>query len=872
MATGDDTDAGSAEYQLKKYLLLLATLVATVTYAAGLNLPGGTWVEDPPEGQLAGDSILRATNYMRYIVFFYFNAISFAASLLAGLLLLILHKERQGQWGVSLLGIVRAVMVAGLIGLTGAYAVGSSHDVFTTACGGAVLAVGAAVTLVSYVYYRFLRSSSPEIAAAKDDADEILLVLAIFAATIAYVAGLNPPGGFWRSSEEGHHTAGEPVLYSLHRTRYRAFFFLDTTAFTASLLAIMLIVSSRIPIRVARPALYGSTITALLGLGGAYTLGSCRDTEHTGYVVGLFFAVAAAFIFLHFVLPKSASDNTKEPAAKPAERSWTLLEKAREDIQLLAILAATIAYQAAVDPPGGVWVESGDGHKVGDPILLTTNPIRYKIFFYFNSAAFVASLVIMVMLQWEALLVNKHALEALMILDLFGLIGAFAAGGCRDASTSFYTVALAGAVLVYVVIHIVFFTVERETTDDVPAESKPPEVKAKEEERKEKEKEEKEKLQKKRDVLLLLAILGATLTYQAGLTPPGGCWEKDDGPGGHRAGFPVLLDKYPRRYKTFYYCNAAGFMSSVALIVLLLNHNMYKPGIGCYALYVCMVAGMLSLMGAYSAGSSFHLRTSIIVLVMAAVLAAACFAVAFYVYVVWRRNKQDKSPPNQGGDVEGGQQGKCICKHCGCSRQNEEEDKPSSPPAKPDEAGRESNKEDYRMYLMLVGILGASVTYITGLKPPGGVWREDGEGHAAGNPVLYDTSKTRYNAFFYSNSISFMASITIIAWLLSWMIWPRGETDGAEQQAAAAPHQAGDPTVPAGGGNNRGLGLMRAAMVVDMLALLLAYASGSARKWGTSTKVVLLLVPVLLFVWGVLFFNKHILKFIKGWSSRKEGS
>lgn len=66
---------------------------------------------------------------------------------------------------------------------------------------------------------------------------------------------------------------------------------------------------------------------------------------------------------------------------------------------MLAILAATIAYQAAVDPPGGIWVENGKGYKVGDPILLTTHPVRYKIFFYFNSAAFVASLVIMVMLR-----------------------------------------------------------------------------------------------------------------------------------------------------------------------------------------------------------------------------------------------------------------------------------------------------------------------------------------------------------------------------------------------------------------------------------------------------------------------------------------
>ena len=60
-------------------------------------------------------------------------------------------------------------------------------------------------------------------------------------------------------------------------------------------------------------------------------------------------------------------------------------------------------------------------------------------------------------------------------------------------------------------------------------------------------------------------------------------------------------------------------MASVALIVLLLNPNLYRPGIRCYALYVCMVAGVLGLLGAYAARSSLHLRTSIIFMVLGVV-------------------------------------------------------------------------------------------------------------------------------------------------------------------------------------------------------------------------------------------------------------
>ncbi|KAG8076086.1 hypothetical protein GUJ93_ZPchr0006g42301 [Zizania palustris] len=50
------------EYDLRKYLLLLAILVATVTYAAGFNPPGGVW-QETEAGHLAGDSIIRDTNY-----------------------------------------------------------------------------------------------------------------------------------------------------------------------------------------------------------------------------------------------------------------------------------------------------------------------------------------------------------------------------------------------------------------------------------------------------------------------------------------------------------------------------------------------------------------------------------------------------------------------------------------------------------------------------------------------------------------------------------------------------------------------------------------------------------------------------------------
>nr|BBF90072.1 putative cadmium tolerance factor [Oryza rufipogon] len=436
------------------------------------------------------------------------------------------------------------------------------------------------------------------------------------------------------------------------------------------------------------------------------------------------------------------------------------LDKPCELIQLLAILAAIVAYQAGIDPPGGVWADNGASHGVGDPILLTTHPRRYKVFFYFNSVAFVASLVIMVMLQNE-FLVRSHVLEAAMIFDLFCLIGAYAVGSCRDTSTSIYTVALAGGVLIYVVIHILFSILEKKSDKQG-----------------EEDKIKEHQLEKKR--------------------------------------FPVLLDKFPIRYKAFFYCNAASFMASVALIVLLLNRNLYGPGIKCYALFVCMVAGMFGLIGAYAAGSSMHLRTSIVVLILVTVV----FAAVVYVAIIGRGQRaninqhQSKQTQNQQTNKEDGMMD--------TPRQTQDQQ----------EADMKKKADMMAKYLMLAGILAASVAYLTGLKPPGGLWRDEGNGHSAGNPVLYDIDKRRYNAFFYSNSTSFMASITVIVLLLRRM------TKGDEHKLPLWP--------------------MRTAMLLDMLALLGAYAAGSTRNWCTFKDAILLLLPVLGFVVILFFWKKGV--------------
>ncbi|CAD6335054.1 unnamed protein product [Miscanthus lutarioriparius] len=72
-----------------------------------------------------------------------------------------------------------------------------------------------------------------------------------------------------------------------------------------------------------------------------------------------------------------------------------------------------------------------------------------------------------------------------------------------------------------------------------------------------------------------------------------------------------------------------------------------------------------------------------------------------------------------------------------------------------------------REWLMLLATLAVSIAYSAGLNPPGGLWQDDGGGRAAGTPVLQSTNRSRYLTFYYSNAMSFVTSLVIIALLFN---------------------------------------------------------------------------------------------------------
>nr|CAB3446113.1 unnamed protein product [Digitaria exilis] len=115
--------------------------------------------------------------------------------------------------------------------------------------------------------------------------------------------------------------------------------------------------------------------------------------------------------------------------------------------------------------------------------------------------------------------------------------------------------------------------------------------------------------ERRRQLLLVLATLVATLTYQAGLNPPGGIWDNEED--GHRPGHAVLKGRpHDARLKAFFYCNAMAFVASLVTLVILLDKKLLLWN---YENYGFMGVTLLALLAAYAAGSSLETDTTIYV-------------------------------------------------------------------------------------------------------------------------------------------------------------------------------------------------------------------------------------------------------------------
>ena len=84
---------------------------------------------------------------------------------------------------------------------------------------------------------------------------------------------------------------------------------------------------------------------------------------------------------------------------------------------------------------------------------------RYLVFFYINSTSFIASVIVVILLLLETLRMEKSrwslkAMNTTIMLDLLGLLVAYAVGSSRSWKTTGYVLALVVAILAYIAIHV----------------------------------------------------------------------------------------------------------------------------------------------------------------------------------------------------------------------------------------------------------------------------------------------------------------------------------------------------------------------------------------------------------------------------------
>jgi hypothetical protein len=248
------------------------------------------------------------------------------------------------------------------------------------------------------------------------------------------------------------------VLVSTYSRRYTAFFYCNAAAFVASLVVIMFLLDRRISHNaVGLTVLRSAMLLDLLALMAAFAAGSCRDVVASIYVSALF-GLVFAYVAVHLSLERLASKRADYCPWPRTEESGKLKEQ-RKFLLLLATFATPLTYGAGLAPPGGFWSETEADHRAGAPLLHDGRyKIRYHAFFYANASSFVASLAIIMLLMSRTLsghLARSHALLVCVLVELLGLMAAFAAGSCRDWETSAYIISLVGVVLLYIVLQVV---------------------------------------------------------------------------------------------------------------------------------------------------------------------------------------------------------------------------------------------------------------------------------------------------------------------------------------------------------------------------------------------------------------------------------
>ncbi|KAJ6879022.1 hypothetical protein NC652_032539 [Populus alba x Populus x berolinensis] len=264
----------------RNVLLVIATLIAAVTFQAGVNPPGGLWQDDNVQEHHAAGRAIYASQKHPYYVFLMSNTLAFSASLLAGVnppggvwqdtgngthvAGTAIYASQPGAYYVFVVSNTMALSSCILVITSLTYRFPFHIEIWVATASMMVTYASAvfAVTPRKSVRYRYLLfiASVPFLMRclgyffkkycmienenqigkkdSPNDARNALLVIATLIAAVTFQAGVNPSGGLWQDDNvQEHHAAGR-AIYASQKHPYYVFLMSNTLAFSASLLVI----------------------------------------------------------------------------------------------------------------------------------------------------------------------------------------------------------------------------------------------------------------------------------------------------------------------------------------------------------------------------------------------------------------------------------------------------------------------------------------------------------------------------------------------------------------------------------------------------------------------------------------------------------
>ncbi|KQK18560.1 hypothetical protein BRADI_1g43310v3 [Brachypodium distachyon] len=735
-----------------------------------------------------------------------------------------------------------------------------------------------------------------------------LVLLGVLAVSVTYNAGLTPPGGFWALNKDGH-DAGDPVLHVFYAARFEVFFYCNATAFAASLVLVILLLSKSVTRhRIWLRSMQLTMILDLFSLLGAYAAGSCRAPKSSIYIWILVFAVFV-YVGIHIlisirVIPETFSEKVetvvkgilskcgvrdmqvrrshleKDVFPKALEKD---VEDARKFILMLATFAAIITYQAGLNPPGGFWAENEHGsnklqlalppykHTPATSVLRSKYLHRYNIFVSFNSTSFVASLVIIILLlspelSWQG--IRSKAVNVCVIADLLGLIVAYAAGCCRSLHTSFYVM------LITVIVWICFALLAGAFVCKPGADW----------------------LKRIKD-LNCVDTFGRIFSLDLGRNKPGNVAQdnscsigqhtsdletntpEEDNASEPEHGVPKIKEDESREE---HHRADRQQTENIEEDVPSSEHHFVKgqhsgkledqftdhqsvakdamPNTGHSSIQCQQATNTEDL------EDQFTDHQSVAKDAMANTGHSSCQQATNTEGGVSSSENQSADKQQVANKME---QSSPTNEPASCTevtnnlavqklpsdeiRSSEIELVETKTTIMPSENGnigsnegdpsQDINKENAdgdptpehlkktRTYILLLAILAVSLTYQSGLNPPGGFWSRTETNHTAGDPILEDTHHRRYIAFFYLNAVAFVASLVMLIMLLN-----KRMSNKVTKRFA-----------------------LQTAMIVDLLALTGAYVMGSSRKTSNSIYISLLVCLVLAYVAIHVLIATHVI-------------